>query len=37
MESSDFTRTNKYKNDQYVEGFDDYVITKEMINMLYNE
>ena len=31
-----FTRTFKYKNNLYVEGFDDYVIT-EMINMLCSE
>ena len=34
MVSSGFTRT--FKNNLYVEGFDDYAIT-EMINMLCSE
>ena len=33
MESQDFTRTFKYNN-EYVEGFDHYVII-EMINICY--
>ena len=36
MESSDFTKTFKYKNEQLYIGFDDYVIT-EIKNMLCND